>query len=298
VANQKILQMVIGVFGRKFEDRFCDSIEGLFDLLLKEGFEVVVYEKFYNFLIEKINLPKSYKLFKTHQEVAQLDILLSIGGDGTILDTINYIRDSNVPVLGINVGRLGFLSTVSLDEIPDAIACLKSENFTIDSRSLIKIESEAKLGEFNYALNEVTIHRKDTSSMITVNVWVDGNFISTYWADGLIVSTPTGSTAYSLSCGGPITMPHSENLIITPIAPHNLNVRPLVIPNSGELKLQAKGRDESFLLSMDSYSYSIDGNTEIFLSNASFKLNLITLPGHNFFNAIRNKLMWGADKRN
>lgn len=298
MANQKIVQMVIGVFGRKFDDRFSDSIQGLFNLLENEGFEIIIYEKFCDFLKQKLTLPQSYNLFNTHHEVSKLDVLLSIGGDGTILDTINYIRDSNVPVLGINVGRLGFLSTVSLDEIPDAIACLKNNNFTIDSRSLIKIESETKLGEFNYALNEVTIHRKDTSSMITVNVWLDENFISTYWADGLIVATATGSTAYSLSCGGPISMPNSQNLIITPIAPHNLNVRPLVIPNSGELKLHAKGRDESFLLSMDSHSFSIDGNTDIYLSIADFKLNLINLPGHSFFNAIRNKLMWGADKRN
>jgi len=290
--------MVIGVFGRKFDERFSDSIQGLFDLLEAEGFEVVVYEKFCDFLEKQITFSQACQFFGTHEEMRAFDVLLSIGGDGTILDTINFVRDSNVPVLGINVGRLGFLSTVSLDEIPEAIACLKNKNFTIDSRSLIKIESDAKLGEFNYALNEVTIHRKDTSSMITVNVWLDNNFISTYWADGLIVSTATGSTAYSLSCGGPISMPHSQNLIITPIAPHNLNVRPLVIPNSGTLKLQAKGRDESFLLTMDSYSFSIDANTEIRLSTADFKLNLINLPGHNFFKAIRNKLMWGADKRN
>lgn len=298
MAHQKKEEMIIGVFGRKFDSRFSDSIQGLFDLLEAEGFEVVVYEKFCDYLEQHVTLPQDCQFFGTSEELKAFNILLSIGGDGTILDTINFIRDSNVPVLGINVGRLGFLSTVSLDEIPAAIACLKNKNFTIDSRSLIKIESEAKLGEFNYALNEVTIHRKDTSSMITVNVWLDDNFISTYWADGLIVSTATGSTAYSLSCGGPISMPNSQNLIITPIAPHNLNVRPLVIPNSGTLKLKAKGRDESFLLTMDSNSFSIDAETEIRLSTADFKLNLINLPGHNFFNAIRNKLMWGADKRN
>lgn len=290
--------MVVGVFGRQFNDRFCDSIQGLFTLLTQEEFEVVVYGEFHDFLKDKINLAPTIRLFHSHQDIANFDVMLSIGGDGTILGTIDFIRDSGVPVLGINVGRLGFLSTVSLEEISAAIECLKIKNYTIDSRSLIKVETNKTLGEFNYALNEVTIHRRDSSPMITVNVWMDDTFISTYWADGLIVSTPTGSTAYSLSCGGPITMPHSQNLIITPIAPHNLNVRPLVIPNSGVLKLQAQGRDNTFLLALDSSSYSIDVETEIYLSNASFKLNLINLPGHNFFNAIRNKLMWGADKRN
>lgn len=290
--------MIIGLFGRNFEEKYSSAIQGLVDLLVKEKFTVKVFRKFHAVLSERINVPEEFGLFHSHEEVPEFDCMLSIGGDGTILDTINFIRDSNVPVLGINVGRLGFLSTVSLDEIPQAVECLKSNNFKIDGRSLIKVESEDIVCDFNYALNEITIHKKDTSSMITVNVSLDGNFISTYWADGLIVATPTGSTAYSLSCGGPITMPHSENLIITPIAPHNLNVRPLVIPNTGVLELKAKGRDESFLLTMDSNSYSIDGNKAIYLSNASFKFNLINLPGHNFFNAIRNKLMWGMDRRN
>lgn len=291
--------MVIGIFGKRFEDKYSDTIQELIELLQFEGFEVRVFHKFYKFLSSRIKINETTKTFSNHKEVSDLDVMLSIGGDGTILDTIQLIRNSDVPVLGINVGRLGFLSTVSLSEIPQAVDCLKDKNYTIDKRSLLKVEcSSDKLGAFNYALNEITVRKKDTSSMITVKATLDGTDVGTYWADGLIVSTPTGSTAYSLSCGGPITMPHSENRIITPIAPHNLNLRPLVIPNSGTLVLQAKGREDSFLLTIDSHAYSIDTNEQIILTLAEFKFNLINLPGHNFFKAIQNKLMWGVDKRN
>jgi NAD+ kinase len=225
--------------------------------------------------------------------------MFSIGGDGTFLETLTFVRDSGIPIIGINTGRLGFLANIAKTEINKAIDSLANKKIKIEKRSLISVTSQSKLfGEVNYGLNELTILKKDTSSLITINAYINGDFLNSYFADGLIVATPTGSTAYSLSCGGPLVMPCSQNFIITPIASHNLNVRPLVISDDSIITLKVEGRSSNYLVSLDSRSEVIDSSIELTLKKAEFSANLIQIENQNFFNTIRNKLLWGLDKRN
>jgi NAD+ kinase len=288
----------IALYGKRFDDEFTYGVEKLVDAMVRRGISFVVHEKFYLFLSSKVSLPANTGIFRDHEELTGVKFLLSIGGDGTLLETVSIIRDTKVPVLGINTGRLGFLSSVYLDQVDMAIEALVNNDFTLDRRSLIEIKSNTQVfGDFPYALNEVTVLNKQRNSMITIHAYVNDQFMSTYWADGLIVATPTGSTAYSLSCGGPIVMPESNNLILTPIAPHNLNVRPFVISNTSKVSLRAEGREPSFLLTLDSRSFSIDNETIIELTRAPFELHLVNLSGHSFFNTIRQKMGWGLDAR-
>lgn len=293
--------MNIAIYGKQFTADFDDAIRALLEMLRVRNHEVTIFEPFTDFLRERNLLfdPSQFTSFKTYEGVQNCDVCISIGGDGTLLDTAGLIRDSKVPVLGINTGRLGFLSNVSTEDIEEAILALEKGDFKIDERALIKVEvTNLAIGDFPYALNEVTIHKKDRSSMVKVHAYMEDLFINTYWADGLIVATPTGSTAYSLSCGGPIVMPGSENLILTPIAPHNLNVRPLVVPCNRTIRLCADGRAADYLLTLDSRSFTISAKDEVKLSTASFKLRLLNLPSQHFFQTIRNKMLWGIDKRN
>ena len=210
------------------------------------------------------------------------------------------IKDSNIPVLGINAGRLGFLANITQDDIVLAVKALKNKDYKLDQRSLLMVKSktlpENKIS--NFAINEITVHKKDSSSMLKIDAFLDNEFLNSYWADGLIISTPTGSTAYSLSCGGPIISPGSNNFVITPVSPHNLNLRPMVVSDNVIIRLRAESRESQFLLTMDSRSISIENNEEIFISKADFSIKLIELPDHNFFKTIRNKLFWGKDSRN
>ena len=290
--------MKIAIFGKHFNDSFIAPIQHLFDELERQQIEVVTYAPFQSFLESRIKLPAHHR-FGLREEMITCDVIISIGGDGTLLDSVTVVRDSEKPILGINTGRLGFLSNVSTTEIDEAIQALMQGNYTLDPRMLLEVTSPQKdFGEFNFALNEITIYKRSSASMIATHVTVDDRFLNTYWADGLIVSTPTGSTAYSLSCGGPIIMPGSQNIIFTPIAPHNLNVRPLVVPNDVKIRLSAEGREEDFLLTIDSRAFEINAQVEIHLKTAPFKINLINLEHQYFFNTIRKKMMWGADKRN
>jgi len=289
----------IAIYGKKFDDEYIPAIQRLIDFLSKKDVSLYVYEKFFELLDSKLSLPEGIKTFSDYRGVSGSHSLISIGGDGTLLNTVRIIRDSGIPILGINTGRLGFLSNVSIDGIEEAMQALISNRFTLDSRTLIKLSSlQREFSAFPYALNEITLLNKGRNSMITVHAHVDDAYMTTYWADGLIVATPTGSTAYSLSCGGPIIMPGSNNFILTPIAPHNLNVRPFVLPDSSKITLKAEGRDPEFLLTLDSKSFNIDQDTTIELTRAPFEINLVTFKGNNFFNTIRNKMNWGVDKRN
>jgi len=264
--------MRIAFFGKHFDPSFSPPISSFINRLIEKGAEITVEESFHALFSERFKNIKA-NTFNGNTGIQGCDFLVSIGGDGTVLDTIPIVRDSKIPILGINTGRLGFLSNINVDQVLKAADALLEKDFDLDERSLLKISSsQTDLGEYSFALNEVTIHKKDTSSMITIHTYLDDTFVNSYWADGLIIGTPTGSTAYSLSCGGPIVMPGSQNIVLTPIAPHNLNVRPLVIPNSGKLSLTADGRDESFFL--------------------------VNLKEQNFFSTIRNKLLWGIDRRN
>ena len=261
---------------------------------------MLIYEPLYKFLQQKVQIKGSVKTFNSFSDLnKETDCMLSIGGDGTFLETLTYIRNSGIPVLGINTGRLGFLANVAKTEISSAVDALVKKKFSVEKRALLSVTAPNNLfGEINYALNELTIFKKDSSSMITIHTYINGDYLNSYFADGLIIATPTGSTAYSLSCGGPLVMPSSQNFVITPIAPHNLNVRPLIISDDNEIKLKVEGRSSHYLASLDSRNEIIDSSIELTIKKADFYFHFIKLENQNFFNTIRNKLLWGLDKRN
>lgn len=291
--------MKIAIYGQRIEDKYLRFVELLFQSLLEKGVEVVVCEKFYNDLSEKTDLNAGIKTFKDHHGISDVNYLFSIGGDGTLLKTITYVRDKNIPIFGINTGRLGFLTSIATDEVEFAINAILAGDFDLDTRTLLSLETENNLfGEVNYALNEITLQKKDTSSMITIQVYLNGEFLNSYWADGIIISTPTGSTAYSLSCNGPIILPGSGNIIINPIAPHNLNVRPVVVPDDVELTLKIKGRTDNFLVALDSRSLTVPLSMELKIKKSTHQINIIRLKNHSFLKTLRSKLIWGHDKRN
>jgi NAD+ kinase len=292
--------MKIAVYGRVFNEKYKNDISELFRILRDKNADLIIYDKFYDFLKKTIDLPDGLPFFSTHEDIKhQAEVMLSIGGDGTLLDTLKFVRDSGIPILGVNTGRLGFLSTVSLNEMGSAMDALMKRDYELDKRNLLRLETENDLfGRENFALNELTVHKKDSSSMMTIHAYLNDEYLNTYWADGLIVSTPTGSTAYSMSCGGPIIIPGSENFIITPIAPHNLNVRPIVLPSNNKITLKLEGRSKKYLVALDSRTETIDSSVELTIKKEDFNVNLVRLPHHMFLSTLRNKLMWGLDLRN
>ncbi len=292
--------MRVGIYGRAFDDSFIPNIQELFNTIRVFDWEIAIYEPFFAYLKPRINLDFEPLFFNKHHEVkSEVDILLSIGGDGTFLETIHIVRDSGIPILGINTGRLGFLASTYKDEIKSVLQSIKEEKYRLQERSLLTLVTENNLfGDDNFALNELTVHKKDSSSMITIHTYIGDLYLNSYWADGLIVSTPTGSTAYSLSCGGPIMVPGSKDYVITPIAPHNLNVRPVVVPDDRTIRLKIEGRGLEYLCSLDSRSVAIESSEELIIKKADFKINVIQTEGQNFLNTIRNKMMWGLDRRN
>ncbi|OIQ33457.1 MAG: NAD kinase [Crocinitomix sp. MedPE-SWsnd] len=292
--------MRIGIYGRSFDDSFIPNIQVLFNTIRLFGWELSIYEPFMAYLQPRISMEDDPQLFSKYKDVkGNVDIMLSVGGDGTFLETVNVIRDSEIPVLGINTGRLGFLASTSKDNIKAALQDIYDGRYRLQTRSLLTLVTDQGLfGEENFALNELTVHKKETSSMITIHTYIGDLYLNSYWADGLIVSTPTGSTAYSLSCGGPIMVPGAKDYVITPIAPHNLNVRPIIVPDSRTIKLKIEGRGRDFLCSLDSRSVTIDSSIELIVKKASFQVNVIQTEGQNFLNTIRNKMMWGLDRRN
>ena len=225
--------------------------------------------------------------------------MFSLGGDGTLLDTVSLIRNAEISVIGINFGRLGFLASINKDEIESAIEDLVNKKYTFDNRALLAVESDSNLfGNENFALNDITIHKRDTSAMIIIHTYLNGDFLNSYWADGLIFATPTGSTAYSLSCGGPIVFPQSNNFVVTPISPHNLNVRPIVLSDTNIISFEVEGRSSKYLLSCDSRTTILDTSTRITIKKADFEINLIRLNNENYLSTLRRKLLWGIDTRN
>jgi NAD+ kinase len=292
--------MRIAIYGREFSDDFIPYFQLLIDELDKLGIDYFVYSKFHKNVVNKgITFGQEVKEYtrKTYPKL-KLDFLFSIGGDGTILDTLTSIK-KGIPVVGVNSGRLGFLSNTAKTEIKQVIKQLMAGDYRIEERTMLNLDTKAKLfGKYNFALNELTVHKKDSSSMITIHVFVNGIFLNSYWADGLIIATPTGSTAYSLSCGGPIVMPNSENFVITPIAPHNLNIRPIIVSDDSEIEIKVEGREEKFLATLDSRSEEISTKNTLVVSKSKLNINLVQFPNQNFFKTIRNKLYWGLDKRN
>lgn len=290
--------MTIAVYARNTKDNYPNYLENLLALSNNENFKVIVFKPYLDFLNTSLNKSFTVDTYSNSEElIAKADYVISLGGDGTMLETLEYVRKSGIPVLGVNTGRLGFLATVYKEDFEKAILLLIKEKFTLDKRELIELDKTTCFNEVNYALNEFTIHKKESSAMINIDTYVDDIFLNSYFADGLIVSTPTGSTAYSLSCGGPIMVPDSDNFIITPIAPHNLNVRPIVISNHKTLSFKVSGRSDSFNVSLDSRSKTINNLSELIIKKADFKFHMINLEGQHFFETLRNKLLWGIDKR-
>lgn len=290
--------MNIALFGKNFTKDNLAHIQKLVSRIREVSDDFLCYSDYYKLLSAAFTLPKGIKVFSSHHDLKEkTDYLVSVGGDGTFLATLDLVRDSGIPVIGINIGRLGFLSSLPKEEGVKAINSLTDGTFTLEKRTLVKlVTAKNPFGKVNYALNEVTILKKE-SSMITVHAFVNDEFLNSYWADGLIVSTPTGSTAYSLSCDGPIVTPDSENFIINPIAPHNLNVRAMVLPDSAVVRLKVEARDGKFLAALDSRSATFDTEAEITVSKCRFKFNLVRLNDQNFMTMLRNKLLWGMDKR-
>ena len=291
--------MTIAIFGSPYPEHFSKYIQHLIKKLESEHIKIIVEEKFNTFLQNNIRFKNTVTTFNSHETLGNnVDFLFSIGGDGTLLKAVTYVRGSNIPILGINTGRLGFISSISAGQIDDAVNDILKANYQINERALLELNTDKKLfKEKNFALNEVAVSKKDTSSMIRIDAFVEDEFLNTYWADGLVVSTPTGSTGYSLSCGGPIIMPGTNNIIITPNAPHNLNVRPIVIDDNSVVKLKVEDRDQLALVSLDSRSRAFDSDTELIIKKADFKIKLIQPQNNSFAATIRHKLMWGLDKR-
>ena len=291
--------MKIGVYARSLRDpKHSSAMLELLNLLHERGHDIFCTPALEDF-IQMNTHGISVHVFDSYNKNSRekIDALCSIGGDGTILDTIALVNDSNIPVFPINTGRLGFLAGVPSSYLENAIIELEKGQFTVERRALLHLESSEQIFDFNYALNDFVIHKKETSSMIVVHAYLNGEFLNSYWSDGLIISTPTGSTGYSLSCGGPIIFPKSDSFVITPIAPHNLNVRPVVIPDDAVISFEIEGRASSYLASLDSRSESITNEVSMAVKKADYFLHLIRLNDINFMDTLRNKLNWGFDRR-
>ncbi len=291
--------MKIALHGLTLKTESLADVELLFRELSRHQIEILVTEPLDRALKMSGNKTLTYWLIENESELNSVDFLISIGGDGTLLDAVCLVGALEIPILGLNTGRLGFLATVSTDRISEAIEHLASGNFQVESRSMIALQSSRKLfNGLNFALNEFTIHKRDTSSMITVHTYIDGKYLNSYWADGLIVSTPTGSTGYSLSCGGPLITPGAKSFVITPVSPHNLNVRPIIVSDDCEISFEIEGRTEKFLISLDSRSTSISSEIKLSVKKEQFSAKLVKLPHYHFFDTLRQKLNWGFDMRN
>lgn len=292
----------IAIFGKEYTSEFQGKIESLFSLINQSDYELYLYRPFYDFFSSqsKTELKPSH-FFLSPKELHNLNpkILVSIGGDGTLLQAASFVLGSKIPILGINTGRLGFLSSISFDEIEGIMPKINEKDTYIERRSVLQIDTPSQVfGEENFALNELTITRRDTSSMVMITVYLNDELLNTYWCDGLIISTPTGSTAYSLSCGGPIIMPNSNVFVVSPIAPHNLNIRPMIIPDKSVLRIKVSGRNDTILVSLDSRTYITKQDLEFIVQKHPRKVGLIRLLEHNYLNTLRNKLNWGLDRRN
>jgi len=293
--------MKVAIFGQYYQNDTRPIIKDIFVFFNRNNIEMVIEEKFLEILYKEEIVSKKYNTFSSHIDLdSSFDILISIGGDGTILRAATFVRDSGIPILGVNAGRLGFLAKVQKENIGSLLQVVMEKEYAISERTLLTMDTDADIAsiDINFAMNEVSINRKETTSMITIETYLNGEYLNSYWADGLIISTPTGSTGYSMSCGGPILTPDVKALVITPIAPHNLTARPLVIPDDTEIKLKVSGREEQYLVSLDSRISSINNNSELTIKKTPFKIKMVEIQEETFLKTLRNKLLWGEDKRN
>ena len=293
--------MSVAIFGLSVDSSFMPDMSRFFSLLHSQGEKIYLYKPLFNSIKDRCDkMPEIEGFFTFGYELPESTrFLISIGGDGTLLKSMLTLKNKSLPVIGINTGRLGFLSAVSRNDIDEAIRYLLADQYDIEERSVLQFEDGTELfGDFNYALNEITVTKMDSSSMINIHTYLNDEYLTTYWADGVIISTPTGSTAYSLSVGGPILPPNSKSFVITPIAPHNLTMRPIVVPDDNTITLMVEGRGQQFLCSLDSRSEAVNFPGKVVVSKANFSVKTVKLPGHGFFSTLRNKLMWGTDRRN
>lgn len=293
--------MKVAIYSRVIDYDQPDKIQQLFDEFSREKIEPVIYNPFFEIIKTSFRFPEKMSVFNNPEDLADnIDFMISLGGDGTLLDTVTLVRDKNIPVMGINFGRLGFLASIGRKELHLAVQSLVKRNIVIEERSLIHLDVSGSplFGEVPYGLNEFAIHKTDTSPMIKIHTYLNGEFLNTYWADGLIVATPTGSTGYSLSCGGPVVFPESGSFVITPVAPHNLNVRPIVVPDDNIISFEVEGRSDHFICALDSRKEIVDKKVQLAVRKESFSLSLVRLNENNFLQTLRTKLSWGLDTRN
>ena len=292
--------MKIAIYSRGMENNQLQDLNLLLDELAGHGVEPVFFQDFFNQFYSAIDIPGKYSTFNSDDDLDHtIECMISLGGDGTMLDTVTHVKDSGIPVLGINYGRLGFLANMGREEIRSAMDAIVNRKYVLDKRTLIHLDANIPLfGETPYALNEFSLHKKDTSPMIKIHTYLNGEFLNTYWADGLIVATPTGSTGYSLSCNGPVVFPDSGSFVITPVAPHNLNIRPIIVPDNTIVSFEVEGRTDGFLCTLDSRREIVTKEIQLAVKKEAFGVNLIRLNENNFLQTLRNKLSWGLDKRN
>ena len=293
--------MQVIVFGKIVKDKDLPHIQNLFDALHANNVHTYVYRPYLQQLTNKISLKRDVGIFENYLDltVKKFDFFITMGGDGTILEAMQHVRDTEVPIMGINLGRLGFLASIEKKVISKAVVQLQRGMYSLVSRSLLYLESNVPIfDDLPVALNDCTLLKRDTSSMITIHTFINGAYLNSYWADGLIIATPTGSTGYSLSCGGPIVFPNSGNFVITPVAPHNLNVRPIVVSDDSVISLEIEGRAENFLCTLDSRFETITANHQLAIRKNDFKIKLVQIGDKGFLETIRSKLTWGIDSRN
>jgi NAD+ kinase len=292
--------MRIAIYSRGIENNQQQDIHLLLEELALRNVEPVFYQDFFNQFYSAIDLKAKYSTFNSYEDLDEsISCIMSLGGDGTLLDTVTLVRDKGTPVVGINYGRLGFLANIGKEDLHSAIEALVNHTYVLDKRTLIHLDANIPLfGEVPYALNEFSLHKKDSSPMIKIHTYLNGEFLNTYWADGLIVATPTGSTGYSLSCNGPVVFPDSGSFVITPVSPHNLNIRPIVVPDNNIISFEVEGRTDGFLCTLDSRRELVTKEIQLAVKKEKFAINLIRLNENNFLQTLRNKLSWGLDKRN
>lgn len=293
--------MKIAIYSRGIENKQQNDMALLLQELKEYDIEPVFYQDFFNQFYSSVNINTSnYSTFNSSSDLDKtIECIISLGGDGTLLDTVTLVRDKAIPILGINYGRLGFLASIGKEDLHNAIKALVNQTYVIENRTLLHLDANVPLfGDVPYALNELTIHKKDSSPMIKIHTYLNGEFLNTYWADGLIVATPTGSTAYSLSCNGPVLFPESGSFVITPVAPHNLNIRPIVVPDDNIISFEVEGRTDGFLCALDGRKELVGKEIQLAVKKENFEIKLVRLNENNFLQTLRSKLSWGLDKRN
>lgn len=291
--------MKIAIHGKQVNQKSLSTFQELLRCIHKKDSTAIVSKNFLAPLKESGINTKGLSVFSDHKGLEGVDFVVSLGGDGTLLETVSYVGSLELPIVGINTGRLGFLATISKDMVAEAVEALYQNEFSYEHRTLVKVHSDRDIFHgINFGLNDFTILKKDTSAMITVHTYIDGEYLNSYWADGLIVSTPTGSTGYSLSCGGPVVLPQSNNFVITPVSPHNLTVRPMVVSDNSVISFEIEGRSKNFLVSLDARSHTVDASVQMAVSKEQFHAKLVKLDGYNFLDTLRQKLNWGYDARN